>query len=127
MNTVLWMIQIVLALVFLMAGSLKAFQPKTVIMARGLGVLEPFKEWHVTLIGVLELAAVAGLILPMALDILPVLTPLAAIGLILTMFVAGYTHYRKSEFPNIGVNVILGILALIVAFGRLVPEATAVI
>lgn len=127
MDTLLWIVQIVLAIVFLMAGSMKAFQPKTVIMARGLGVLEPFKEWHVTLIGALELAAVAGLILPMALDVLPILTPLAAIGLILTMTVAGYTHYRNSEFSNIGINLFLGILALIVAFGRLIPEATSVL
>lgn len=127
MDTILWVVQGFLTIAFLMAGGLQFFQPDTIILARALGALEPFSKTQIRIIGALEIAAAFGLILPMSLDILPVLTPLSAIGLILTMLVAGYTHYRRSEFPNIGVNVTLGILSLIVAFGRLIPDATAVI
>ena len=60
-----------------------------------------------------------SLILPAATGIAPVLTPLAAIGLAITMLGAAATHTRRKEPPAIGVNLALLALAAIIATGRL--------
>jgi VIT1/CCC1 family predicted Fe2+/Mn2+ transporter len=69
-------------------------------------------------IGAAEVAAAIGLVL-WAFDALPILTPLAATGLVLLMIGALMTHLRRNEFVPMGViNIMLGVLALIVAIGR---------
>jgi hypothetical protein len=80
--------------------------------------VEDFSERTVKLIGVAEILGAVGLVLPAALDIVPVLTPLAASGLTLVMVLAAATHARRKELPMIGVNVVLGGLALFVAIMR---------
>jgi hypothetical protein len=65
------------------------------------------------------LLAAAGLILPAAFDVVPVLVPLAAVGLALLMVGAILTHARRAEFSNIGVNVVLLATAAVVAWGRI--------
>jgi DoxX-like family len=59
-----------------------------------------------------------GLILPAALDIAPVLVPLAAVGLVLLMVGAIITHVRRHEAQAIVVNLALLALAVLVAWGR---------
>ena len=60
-----------------------------------------------------------GLILPAALDILPWLTPVAAFCLAALMLLAAIYHARRpSEGRNVILNVILGLIALLVAIGR---------
>ena len=59
-------------------------------------------------------------LLPAVTGILPWLTPLAATGLVLTMIGAMFTHGRRGEYSQIGVNVVLLLLALFVAYGRFV-------
>jgi uncharacterized membrane protein YphA (DoxX/SURF4 family) len=48
----------------------------------------------------------------------PILTPVAAVGLFVTMIGAVVTHARRREFPNVVVNVLLAIMAAVVAWGR---------
>jgi hypothetical protein len=60
----------------------------------------------------------AGLILPAATGIAPWLTPLAGLGLVLTMVGAALTHARRGEYSNIGTNIVLLVLAAFVAYGR---------
>lgn len=117
MNIVLWVIAIVLALAFGAAGFLKATTPKTKL-AENMDWVEDFSERTVKLIGVVEILGAIGLVLPAALDIAPVLTPLAASGLALTMVLAAVTHARRKEYSMIGINVVLGGLALFVAIMR---------
>ena len=62
-----------------------------------------------------------GLILPGALKIAPVLVPLAAVGLVLIMIGAAVTHARRRESPMVVFNLILLVLAAIVAWGRFGP------
>jgi len=126
MDTALWVVQILLALAFGMAGFGKLAQTKEALQPR-MAFVEDFSQNTIRIIGALEVAAAIGLILPMLLDILPVLTPLAAIGLILTMLGAAYTHYRRKEFPMIGMNFVLLALAAFVAYGRLAIESAAVV
>ncbi len=82
-----------------------------------------FKPWHVKLIGVLEVGAAVGIIVPLLSNSLPMLAPLAAVGLALVMAGAMATHLRRSEYLNMAGNLVWLGLALFVAYGRLVEFA----
>lgn len=69
-------------------------------------------------IGALEVLGAIGLILPMLTGILPLLTPIAAVGLVLVQIVAIALHVRRGEFQTLPVNVVLLLLALFVAIAR---------
>ncbi len=120
MNTVLWILAILLAVAFLGAGLTKLTQPKEKLSAR-MAWVEDFSPGMVKTIGALEVLAAIGLILPAAFDIVPILVPLAATGLIALMIGAALTHARRKEYPMIAVNSVLLILAAIVAWGRFGP------
>ncbi len=117
MNIALWVVQILLGAMFLMAGVMKAFQYE-----RAKATLPWVKEVSpglVTFIGVSELLGGLGLILPWLTGVLPILTPLAALGLAIIMILAGIFHFRRNEMQGIVMNVVLLVLALFVAYGRM--------
>ena len=116
MNIVLWIVQILLAVMFIMAGMTKAFQYKKA--NETLPWVKDSSKGLVTFIGVAELLGGLGLILPRALDIMPILTPLAAIGLAFIMLFAAIFHAKRKENSAIGMNIILLLLAVFVAFFR---------
>jgi uncharacterized membrane protein YphA (DoxX/SURF4 family) len=120
MNVFLWILQAVLAVMFGMAGVMKSTQPKDKLAAR-LPWVEDFSPAVVRFIGVAELAAALGLILPAALDIAPILTPLAASGLVIIMVGAMITHVRRKEPGAIVFNAVLLIVAAVIAWGRFGP------
>ena len=120
MNAVLWIVAGVLALAFLAAGLTKLTQPSEKLAAT-MGWVQDFSPRTVKAIGALEVLAAIGLILPAALDIVPVLVPLAAVGLVLLMIGAAITHARRTEAPMIAINVVLLVLAVVVAWGRFGP------
>jgi uncharacterized membrane protein YphA (DoxX/SURF4 family) len=122
MNVILWILQAVLAAMFGMAGVMKSTQPKDKL-AEKLPWVEDFSPGVVKLIGVAELAAALGLILPAALDIAPILTPLAASGLVIIMIGAIITHVRRKEPQAIALNAVLLIVAAVIAWGRFGPYA----
>ena len=62
-----------------------------------------------------------GLVLPGATDIAPVLTPLAAAGLVIVMIGAAATHLRRHEPKFVLINASLLVLASIVAGARFGP------
>ena len=117
MNIALWILQILLALAFGMAGIMKVSQPIDKLETR-MGWVKSVGTRGVRLIGSLEILGAIGLILPAVTGILPWLTPLAATGLALTMVGAMITHGRRGEYSQIGVNVVLLLLTLFVAYGR---------
>jgi uncharacterized membrane protein YphA (DoxX/SURF4 family) len=120
MNTVLWVLQIVLALTFALAGFGKLSQPKEKLQER-MGWVEDFPPRTIKLIGTMELLAAVGLIVPAATGILPWLTPLAALGLVVIMVLAVPVHLRRHETPLAGVNVVLALIAAFVAWQRFGP------
>jgi len=122
MNVVLWILQVVLALLFATAGLTKLTQPKE-RLAPSMGWVEDFSQNTVKAIGTVEVLAALGLVLPAWTGIAPVLTPLAATGLIILMIGATVTHSRRNEAQMITINAILLLLALIVAWGRFGPYA----
>jgi uncharacterized membrane protein YphA (DoxX/SURF4 family) len=120
-NVVLWIVAGLLALAFLAAGGMKLTQSKEKLAASGMGWTEDFSAGMIKTIGGLEVLAAIGLILPPALKIVPVLAPLAALGLILIMIGAAITHARRKETPMIAINAVLLVLAVGVAWGRFGP------
>ena len=119
MNIALWIVQGLLGAMFTMAGLMKAIQTKEKLAPR-LPWVNDYTATQVKLIGVAELLGGIGLILPWALGIAPFLTVLAALGLALTMVFAAIYHLGKNEYPGIGINAVLLVLALFVAVGRFV-------
>ena len=123
MNVVLWIIAGLLAVAFLGAGVMKVLQPKEKLAASGLGWTEDYSAGTIKLIGALEILAAIGLILPAVLDIAPILVPLAALGLVVIMIGAIVVHARRKENQPLGINVLLLVLAAVVAWGRFGPYA----
>ena len=117
MNIALWIVQILLALAFAMAGIMKVTQPIDRLETR-MGWVKDVGPRGVRLIGSLEILGAIGLILPAVTGILPWLTPVAAACLALTMVGAMITHWRRGEYSGIGVNLVLLILTLFVVYGR---------
>ena len=120
MNIALWVIAGLLAAVFLLAGITKLTQPKEKL-ATMMTWTKDHSEGRVKTLGTLEVLAAIGLILPAALNIVPVLVPLAALGLVVVMIGAVFTHARRNEYQAIGANVVLLLLAAVVVWGRFGP------
>ncbi|MEV8513136.1 DoxX family protein [Dactylosporangium sp. NPDC051484] len=117
MNIFLWILQIALGAAFTMAGVMKSTQPKEKL-AGNMTWVNRRTPGTVKFIGVTELLGGLGLILPWATGIATILTPLAAVGLAIIMVLAIGDHVRAKEYGVIGINVILGALAVVIAIGR---------
>ena len=120
MNAVLWIVQGVLAAVFLMAGVLKSTRPKEKLLGQ-LPWVEDFSARTVRLIGTMELLGAIGLILPALTGIAVILTPLAATGLAVLMLLAVLTHIRRWEPGAVVFTSVLMLAAVLVAWGRFGP------
>lgn len=122
MNTVIWIFQGLLTAIFFFSGLMKVSKSK-VALSEHIGWVDSFGESQIKTIGILEITGAVGLILPMVLNILPVLSVAAATGLSLTMIGAMLVHTKRKEFKEIGLNIVLLISCLIVIIGRvyLVP------
>ncbi len=123
MDLTLWIVAGLLAAVYLLAGAGKVFVPKEKLAtAPGGGWLDDFTAGAVKRIGALEILAAAGLVLPAALDIAPVLVPLAASGLVALMAGAVITRIRRREVIPMAADLVYLFLAAFVAWGRFGPE-----
>jgi uncharacterized membrane protein YphA (DoxX/SURF4 family) len=118
MNVALWIAAGLLAAAFLAAGLMKATQPKEKLAAN-MAWVEDFSAGQVRAIGAVEVLGAIGLILPAVTMIAPVLVPLAATGLAITMVLAFVMHARRGEAKSsLPANLILFALAVFVAWGR---------
>ncbi|BDM74530.1 hypothetical protein HEK616_80170 (plasmid) [Streptomyces nigrescens] len=123
MNTTLWIIAGVLAMAFFAAGLMKLSQPKEKLAASGMAWAEDFSVGAVKAIGAVEVIGALGLILPAVLGKAPVLAAWAALGLAVTMVGAAAVHLRRKEAKAVPVNLVLFILAAVVAWARFGPYA----
>ena len=112
----LWVVQVLLAFAFGMAGFLKLSLPLSELAAKGMGFVNHTPESMVRFIGLAEVLGACGLIFPSALRIKPGLTPLAAIGLATIMLLAIYEHISQNE--SIVANFVLLALSIFVVWGR---------
>lgn len=122
-DVVLWIIAGLLAAAFLATGLTKLTQPKDKLAAAGMAWTEDFSPGVIRIAGALEVLGAVGLVLPALLDTAPVLVPVAAVGLALVMVGAGATHVRRKEWPMVAANLLLLVLAVVVAWGRSGPYA----
>ena len=129
MNVALWVAQILLAVVFLYSGANKAVRSKDQLIASGQTGVAPFPLPVLRLTGVAELLAAVGLIAPQASGIAPVLTPIAAVGLMIVMAGALWSHSTllradraadrgSREALNIAGNIVITALCVFIAIGR---------
>ena len=122
MNLALWIIAGLLAALMLTAAT-KLFVPKDKLATKyGRGWMGDNSVGFVKTVGALELLAAVGLLLPAALDIAPVLVPLAAVGVVLLMVGAMITHLRRNEVVPVVMNFIFLAMAAFVAWGRFGPK-----
>ncbi len=118
LNIALWVVQLLLAAMFIMAGASKLFQPISEL-AKTLPWVTDVPEAIIRFIGISELLGGLGLLLPSILRIKPVLTPYAAIGLTTIMLLASIFHISRGENSVIGINLVIMALSLFVAWGRM--------
>src|SRR4051794_16693328 len=112
-NRALWIVQGLLAALFLFAGGMKLITPVEVLSA-----MSPFPGEFIRFIGVCEVLGAVGLILPYAVRILPGLTALAAAGLVVIMVGATVSTLALGGGVTALPTVVLGLLAALVAYDR---------
>ncbi|HEY1587446.1 MAG TPA: DoxX family protein [Polyangia bacterium] len=116
MNLALWIVQVLVGAAFVFAGLFKVTKPIPELAQR--------MKWVAALpglvrfIGVSELAGGIGLVVPWAMHIAPILTPIAAAALVVVMILAAGFHIKRQEWPETVPSLVLGALSAFVAWGR---------
>jgi uncharacterized membrane protein YphA (DoxX/SURF4 family) len=118
MNIALWIIQVLLALLFLFAGGTKLVLPLDVLTAMGSPNQVHLPGLLIRFIGVCEVLGALGLILPGLLRIRPGLTPLAAAGLVIIMIGATVLTLAGGDAAPALFPMVVVLLAAFVAYGR---------
>ncbi len=114
---ILLILNIVLAIAFLLSGGMKLVRPPAALKTTGMMWVDDFTPVNVKLIGAAEVIGAIGLILPLVTGIAPVLSPIAAVCLALVMVGAVIVHARRSEsFIPALVLAVLSVLSAIVGF-----------
>jgi len=114
-SAVLWVVQIVLALLFLFVGMMKLVTPIDILLAQ---MAVPLPGLFVRFIGVIEVAGALGLVFPALLRIKVFLTPLAAWGLALEMVGATIITVIGAGVVSALMPFLVGVLAVYIAYGR---------
>ena len=115
MNIALWILQLLLALIFLFAGGMKLVLPIEEMMKQ---MPLPLPGLFLRFTGVVEVLGAIGVILPGLLRIRPGLTPLAAAGLVIVMIGATVYTLAAGDIASALIPVVVGLLAAFVAYGR---------
>jgi hypothetical protein len=113
LGVVLWIVQGLLAALFLFAGGMKLVMPIAALTAQ-----TPLPGLFIRFIGVLEVAGALGLVLPGLVRLHPSLTPLAAGGLVIVMAGAVGATLTTGPAATALVPVAVGIFLAFVAYGR---------
>jgi uncharacterized membrane protein YphA (DoxX/SURF4 family) len=112
----LWIVTVLLAVLFAMAGAMKAVKSREAVL-ENMAWVEEVSAGQLKTIGLLELAGAIGLVLPAATGMLPWLTPVAAFALAITMVFAVALHVKRKE--SFVPSLVLGVVALAVGIGWL--------
>jgi hypothetical protein len=124
MNVTLWIVAGLLAAVFVAGGIGKLVIPKEkVVGAPGGAWVQDFRPGSIKALGVIDVLAGIGLVVPAALGIVPVLVPLAATGVVLLMIGAVVVRIRHGGTEAIVFDLTYAALAAFVAVSRFGPES----
>jgi hypothetical protein len=120
MNVLLWVLQVLAALLYGSSGVMKVFMFDKVSQdVRSFGAL-PRKAWMI--LGIVELVCTVGLIVPAAFHWQPALTILAAAILAVESLVFVWVHVRYREVASMILSGVLGLLMAFLAYGRMVLQ-----
>jgi uncharacterized membrane protein YphA (DoxX/SURF4 family) len=114
-TSILWIVQGLLALLFLFAGSMKLILPIEAMTAQ---MTVPLPGLFLRFIAIAEVAGALGLILPGLLRIKPGLTKLAASGLLIIMIGATVVTLLGGDVASALFPLVIGLLCAVVAYGR---------
>jgi hypothetical protein len=114
MNIVLWILQVVLALAFFAHGWMMLFPPPEIAALMNASL----PRWFQQFLGVAEVLAAVGLILPGLTRILPGLVTWAAAGIMIVMVSATAYHLMRAEFSSAAITFLLLVMATFVAYMR---------
>ena len=118
MNTLLWVLQVLAALLYGASGVMKVFMFDEVSEGvPSFGAL-PREAWMA--LGIIELVCVVGLIVPSAFRWKPALTVVAATVLAIESLLFVWVHVQYREVPPIIMSGVLGVLMAFIAYGRMV-------
>lgn len=115
MNYVLWIVQVLLALVFAAHGWLFLAPPPEIKAQMDANL----PQWFQLFMGVAEAAAAIGLILPGLTRVMPFLVTWAAVGVGIVMVSATGYHAVRGEYSSSVITFILLLMASLVVYGRL--------
>lgn len=120
MNIVLWIVTGVLALAFGIGGATQIILSKERYrsLASSQHWVDDFGAGHIKAIGTIKIIGVIGMVVPPLVGILPILSPIAACGLMLVMSGAATTRFRRSEWGLIAGDVAYLLAFVFVAWGR---------
>jgi len=123
MNIALWIVQGLLAGLFLFAGGLKLVMAIEEMLKQ---MPVPLPGWFLQVTGIFEMLGAIGVILPWLLRIRPGVTPLAAAGLVIVMIGATAYNLAAGDVATALITLVIGLLCAFVAYGRwrLTPPST---
>lgn len=116
-NSLIWIAQFLLSATLIWAASIKLFQPieQLQTMWPWTGQVSPA---FVRLTGLIDLSGALGVLLPALFRFKTILVPVVACGIVLLMISASLFHIYRGEASQIGFNILFGLIAAFVAYGR---------
>ena len=113
LNVLVWVLQVLLALLFMFSGGMKFVMPVEEMTKQ-----IPFPGWFLHFIGAAEILGAIGLVLPGILRVRTGLAPLAASALVIIMIGATAVNLKTGQHGAAVTTVILGLLLIFVAYNR---------
>ena len=117
MNTTIWILQYIVATALTASGLIIMLMPKEKLSMK-LSWVEEYSDGMRYFICSSKILGAIGLILPLYLNILPVLTPIAACCIALFMLLAMRYHFSKKEYKDVPATVIFFVLSILIAYFR---------
>ena len=114
MNITLWILQVLLALAFMAHGIMMLVPPPEIAAMMN----AEMPRWFQLFIGIAEVLAAIGLILPGLTRIMPRLVPAAAVGIMVVMICATVLHLWRHEYSSAATTFVLLLMATFVAYSR---------
>ena len=119
MNTLIWIVQGLIAFVFMLSGLNKSYFDEETLVDKGQTGVEGLNKWFIKFIGISEILGAIALIVPLLMNKWIFLTPISSICLGLIMVPAAYIHSRRNETKNVALNIGILILCGVIACYRI--------